>query len=400
MIVSSASANSMPPSPDMSPVRQEHDTIKNASPHSPEFSTKTNDSDINYSFGSEDVRMTYNSTTLSTPVSLKSGISDVRSTPASTPFRSCERPKSHPILKQNGEQLKSTHPVFSLAHQGGHVGKASHRRRASFEGLDSTGNPVRSDPFSNENERTDGSDTDSDIGTLSPESIKMNPIDVALSNSNNGDRSHPSACLFVASLSSAHSLESLRTAVMNLFVKWNPIDVTTHRDNSDRPYAFVQLRSYEDARDALMERRGALIYDRPVRCEHARVNRALFLASSSKHLGRREAENIFRKFGQLEFIICATISYGRGILKGWCAKFEYREDAIEAYFHLKPLEDCIIFYVQNPDPRIPISAENPSVFVRNLSPVGVTTDMLEKKFAEHGTVIDVEIMSRNDGGKL
>lgn len=75
--------------------------------------------------------------------------------------------------------------------------------------------------------------------------------------------------------------------MLTYYVQWNPIDVTAHRDSSDRPYAFVQLRSYEDARDALRERRGALVFDRPIRCEHARVNRALFLASSTnKYLNR------------------------------------------------------------------------------------------------------------------
>lgn len=46
----------------------------------------------------------------------------------------------------------------------------------------------------------------------------------------------------------------------------------------------------------------------------------------------QEAEKRFGKFGQLEFLIVATVPYGRGTLSGWCAKFEYREDAIEAYF--------------------------------------------------------------------
>ncbi|KAK9246839.1 hypothetical protein V1506DRAFT_117764 [Lipomyces tetrasporus] len=353
-------------------------------------------------FGSDDTRSDYSSnaiqypyTALSTPVSRKSMASETTSTPASTPFRSVERPKTLPVLKaQVTKTGRPANPVFSLDLDASPISLDEQSRFGDFDASD---NP-RAGRWTPTSKSDDGDSIPSD-STISPKAVLSLSAaaegDIQMTDVDTLDRSHPSACLFVASLSSAHTLESLRIAVMNVFAKWDPLDVTAHRDSSDRPYAFVQLRSYEDARDALRECRGALIFDRPIRCEHARVNRAIFLASASKHLLRRDAENIFKKFGQLEFLISATIQYGRGNVRGWCAKFEYREDAIEAYFNLKPNEDCIIFYVQNPDPRIPTSMDNSSIFIRNLDAARVTTELLQTRFDVYGRIIDIEILNRS-----
>ncbi|KAK9486552.1 hypothetical protein V1527DRAFT_495815 [Lipomyces starkeyi] len=401
--------NSEPPSPSLVPAGRANETsdMANNVTDSSDASRGTrpvmhDDADQGRCFGSDDTRSDFSSsaiqysyTALSTPVSRKSMASETTSTPASTPFRSVERPKALAILKtQVMETGRPANPIFSLDLEASPMSLDDQSHFGDFDASDNTNSGCWTP-----NPKSDDAESIRSDSTLSPKAVlglsSAAESDVHMTNVDAIDRSHPSACLFVASLSSAHTLESLRIAVMNVFAKWNPLDVTAHRDSSDRPYAFVQLRSYEDARDALRECRGALIFDRPIRCEHARVNRALFLASASRHLLRRDAENIFKKFGQLEFLISATIQYGRGNVRGWCAKFEYREDAIEAYFNLKPNEDCIIFYVQNPDPRIPTSMDNPSIFIRNLDSKRVTTELLQSRFATYGRIIDIELLNRS-----
>ncbi|KAK9432257.1 hypothetical protein V1505DRAFT_398685 [Lipomyces doorenjongii] len=401
--------NSEPPSPSLIAAGRANETsdMANNVTDSADANRDTrpvmhDDTDQGRCFGSDDTRSDFSSsaiqysyTALSTPVSRKSMASETTSTPASTPFRSVERPKTLAVLKsQVIETCRPANPIFSLDLDASPMSLDDRSHFGDFDSSDNTNSGCWTP-----NPKSDDAESIRSDSTLSPKAVlglsASAEKDVHMTYVDEIDRSHPSACLFVASLSSAHTLESLRIAVMNVFAKWNPLDVTAHRDSSDRPYAFVQLRSYEDARDALRECRGALIFDRPIRCEHARVNRALFLASASRHLLRRDAENIFKKFGQLEFLISATIQYGRGNVRGWCAKFEYREDAIEAYFNLKPNEDCIIFYVQNPDPRIPTSMDNPSIFIRNLDAKRVTTELLQSRFAKYGRIIDIELLNRS-----
>ncbi|KAK9476129.1 hypothetical protein V1514DRAFT_200566 [Lipomyces japonicus] len=326
------------------------------------------------------------STVLSTPISTQSNASYSRSTP-STPYRSAERFKSQTAAvaaTKDDFVLNTTHPVFSLA--------ADRRRHSLSEG---GRHPFDAEVVTDVDDLEDGVESSpSALSSLLEIRSEDGKSDVSMI-VDSSDRPHPSACLFVASLPSSHSLERLRDAVISAFAEWNPIDVTAHRDSSDRPYAFVQLRSYEDARDALQARRGSVILDRPIRCEHARVNRALFLASVSKTLNRLDAENFFKKFGELEFLICANTAYGNENLRGWCAKFEYREDAIDAYFNLKLEEDLIIFYAQNPDPKIPGTSDNNSIFIRNLHYRKVTTDVLEQRFSSYGKIISIEMIYKD-----
>ncbi|KAK7207535.1 hypothetical protein BZA70DRAFT_271566 [Myxozyma melibiosi] len=290
---------------------------------------------------------------LSTPVSKRSV--NFSSTPATTPYRSAERSR---------EEAHASEIEFS--------------------------SPDQEDCGKIQTGASDFTEQNTEIESRRSENTAQDDSMVIIVD----EKPHPSACIFVASLSSSHTLEDLKVAVSTVFTKWNPVDITVHRDSSDRPYAFVQLRSFEDARDALESRRGVIILDRPIRCEFARVNRSVFLASSKRIIDNDEAEAIFSKYGQLELLIVANVPYGRGILSGWCAKFEYREDAINAYFDLRIEKDLIIFYVQNPDPNIPASAENPAISIRNLDPKQVTVEMLENKFRPYGRVMDVQLLSR------
>ncbi|KAK9450992.1 uncharacterized protein V1518DRAFT_412265 [Limtongia smithiae] len=329
---------------------------------------------------SSDISVLYQSTALLTPVSRRSNTSEnLPSTPASTPLPSSERARRSRYARRNAAAISSPTKEDDESDREQESKLASSVAQLSFgDESDSNRSTVQTDLF--KREHAYGSDDEMRDVSLLPD-----------------ERPHPSACIFVASLSSSRPLDHLRLAVVAMFEQWGPLDVTVHRDNADRPYAFVQLRSFEDAREALESRRGQYIFDRPIRCEFARVNRSVFLASSKKTVTRREAETSFEKFGQLEFLISANVPYGRGLLRGWCAKFEYREDAIEAYFTLRPVKDLIVFYIQNPDPNIPASSENPSIFVRNLDPVKATSQLLHKKFDKYGRIRDIEIVNRASG---
>ncbi|KAK9471877.1 uncharacterized protein V1510DRAFT_178703 [Dipodascopsis tothii] len=331
----------------------------------------------------------YTSNTFSTPSSRQSGTSEMSSTPGTTPFISD---------RDHESKLDDTrHPVFSFSRDDQVTSNGTYVSQRMVDDREEI------DPFTGTQYRP--AELGCDLSRSASSALSDAPAMTSGPSGGNYDsasrsipvtevsRSHPSACLFVASLPSAQSLENLRNAVLEIFAKWNPIDVTAHRDSSDRPYAFVQLRSYEDARDALRERRGSLVFDRPIRCEHARVNRALFLTSSTNSLiSREDAERIFQKYGQLEMLIFSTITHGRNVLHGWCAKFEYREDAISAYLELRSNTNYQILYVQNPDPRIPVSADNPTLYIRGIDLCRVTKSQLEERFSKYGTILDIEIL--------
>ncbi|KAK9458938.1 uncharacterized protein V1516DRAFT_666589 [Lipomyces oligophaga] len=204
-------------------------------------------------------------------------------------------------------------------------------------------------------------------------------------------RNHPSACIFVASLAASYSLEDLKIAVSDAFKKWDPLDVTVHRDSMDRPYAFVQLANLEQARDAVTAHRGTILLQRPMRCELARVNRSVCLSSSSRSISMAEAEELFQEFGPLEYLICAQIQYAGNLLTGWCTRFEYREDAIAAYFSLKNDPDCdlTVSYIQNPDLSNPIHHDR-TIYIRNLN-VEVTEKDLREHFSVYGPISSVHI---------
>lgn len=52
-------------------------------------------------------------------------------------------------------------------------------------------------------------------------------------------------------------------------------------DSKNRPYAFVQYQTEKEAKEAIKNAQGALLNNRPIRCEPARVNRTLFLTPKS-----------------------------------------------------------------------------------------------------------------------
>lgn len=65
----------------------------------------------------------------------------------------------------------------------------------------------------------------------------------------------------------------------------NPTEVKVLVDTKNRPYAFVQYKTEKEAKFAIKVAQGALLNNRPIRCEHARVNRTLFLSPKFHNTG-------------------------------------------------------------------------------------------------------------------
>lgn len=94
--------------------------------------------------------------------------------------------------------------------------------------------------------------------------------------------SRPSSCVFVASLNAALSDDQLNNSVTRHFSQWGSICfVKVLRDLCERPYAFVQFNTDDDAKNAITHGQGSFLDHRYIRCEPARVNRTLFIYQSS-----------------------------------------------------------------------------------------------------------------------
>lgn len=61
----------------------------------------------------------------------------------------------------------------------------------------------------------------------------------------------------------------------------NKPDIKVLKDNRNRPYAFVQFETVDEAKTALKKVHGFILNRRPLRCERARVNRTIFISPKS-----------------------------------------------------------------------------------------------------------------------
>jgi RNA recognition motif-containing protein len=90
--------------------------------------------------------------------------------------------------------------------------------------------------------------------------------------------SRPSSCVFVASLNATLTDDQLNNSVTRHFAQWGSIAfVKVLRDLCERPYAFVQFNTDDDAKNAIAKGQGTYLDNRYIRCEPARVNRTLFV---------------------------------------------------------------------------------------------------------------------------
>lgn len=177
------------------------------------------------------------------------------------------------------------------------------------------------------------------------------------------------------------------------------------RDPSKRPYAFVQYTNDSDARNALNHAQHSVLDGRTIRCEPAKVNRTLYLATSDgTDVGLKEVKTVMASYGEVEQIIGNNDSAFRksNLNKAWFCKFAFRDDAIRAYANLRLRPEWIVEWAQNIEHPSEVTErqqenevviDNFSIFVGQLDD-RVTKEKLEERFSRHGNVADIVLVLR------
>lgn len=247
--------------------------------------------------------------------------------------------------------------------------------------------------------------------------------------------SRPSSCIFVASLAASLTDSELNASVTKEFNKYGKIiSVKVLRDPANRPYAFVQYASDEDALNALSQAQGTTLNDRNIRCERAKVNRTVFISSSFTNPleNKLTAENVIElmsKFGELEQVVPSRDQmykknyYPLEVASSWFVQYAYRDDAIRAYLQMKLNYDYMVEWAQNVEvpPRFnlllskakigelerlererlgkqPIFIDNKSIFIGQLN-FKVTKPLLLERFSKYGEIETCNLIHKQEQGK-
>lgn len=216
-------------------------------------------------------------------------------------------------------------------------------------------------------------------------------------------RGRPSACVFVASLSSNLSDEVLCESVTAHFKQWGDVIlVKVLRDPANRPYAFVQYRDEEDANKAILEGQHSILNGRTVRCEKARVNRTLYLQSPKPGMTQSQMKVLLNTFGEVERLVAVNSNFNiidsvDTLCTNWFAKFVYRQEAIGAFANLKTKERWFIEWAQNLEDgysSVPeVTIDKFSIFVGHLDS-RITKEELVERFEQHGEIKEAILVSR------
>lgn len=225
-------------------------------------------------------------------------------------------------------------------------------------------------------------------------------------------RGRPSSCVFVASLAASLTDDQLSMSVTKHFERWGELAlVKVLRDPSNRPYAFVQYTNDEDAQKALVNGHNSTLDGRTIRCEPAKVNRTLYIATcNGLNISSKELKDSLEHYGEIEQMMGNNDSQFRksNLNKAWFCKFAYRDDAIRAYANLRVSPDYIVEWAQNIDKPTPsitkfdsfsnsmpvepeIVIDKYSVFVGQLD-ASVTKDKLSERFSRHGKIEDIVLV--------
>jgi len=228
------------------------------------------------------------------------------------------------------------------------------------------------------------------------ESIRTPSPEEASSNNNNLDvnlKGPPQACLFVASLSPITTEESLQ----QFFLPYGEIVKTKIlKDRALRPYAFVQFKTVEVANEALQATHGQILDGRRLRVEKARVNRTLFIAKIDRNYSNTQVREICEEFGPVESVTIIRNHHTNQSKGCGFVKYEYREDAVEAFTNLKnssrKLPWVIEWATSTNDPDLQ-GLDKHNLFIGGLNP-RVTKDLLEERFSIHGKVESITLVNR------
>lgn len=224
-----------------------------------------------------------------------------------------------------------------------------------------------------------------------------------LTETDNETRGRPSACVFVASLSSSLTDDVLCQSVTAHFKQWGQVSlVKVLRDPANRPYAFVQYDTDEDANRAIMEGQHSILNGRTVRCEKARVNRTLYLQLPPPGMAQTKMKQLLDSFGEVERMVPVNDNFniiqpGDDTHTNWFSKFVYRQDAISAFANLKTRATWNIEWAQNLEDEysnVPeVTIDRFSIFVGHLDP-RITKDELVERFEKHGKIKEAILVNR------
>ncbi|KAF4924400.1 Meiotic activator RIM4 [Colletotrichum viniferum] len=109
------------------------------------------------------------------------------------------------------------------------------------------------------------------------------------------------ACIFVANLPEHREDYTLEAAVTKEFQRFGVVFVKIRRDTNGMPFAFVQFTNDENANEARIEGKGAMILGRPCRTETVRANRTYIIYRRNRTaITVEEANELLTPFGDLE----------------------------------------------------------------------------------------------------
>lgn len=173
------------------------------------------------------------------------------------------------------------------------------------------------------------------------------------------------------------------------------------RDPSNRPYAFVQYSNDADAKRALREGQHSVLDGRTIRCEPAKVNRTLYIATCNDlEISLKDIKEIIGQYGEIEQVVGDNDSTYRksNINRAWFCQFAYRDDAIRAYANLRLSPDWIVEWAQNiehpsEDKQEPVEIDKCSIFVGQLDGK-VTKELLNDRFSRHGKINEIVLVLR------
>ncbi|CDO96205.1 unnamed protein product [Kluyveromyces dobzhanskii CBS 2104] len=292
--------------------------------------------------------------------------------------------------------------------------------------LDDSLSDILPDQLSDIASETD-TDSDGDTANLLDEPSPRSSDDPSFS--------RPSSCIFVASLAAALTDSELNASVSKEFAKYGKIvSVKVLRDPANRPYAFVQYTSDEDALNALSQAQGTTLNNRNIRCERAKVNRTVFVSSNfanplESKLTVEKVVDFMCKFGELEQVVPSRDQlykknyYPSEVANSWFIQYAYRDDAIRAYLQMKLSYEYMVEWAQNVDvparfnlllskarinemerserERIgkqPIFIDNKSIFIGQLN-FKVTKPSLLERFTTYGEIDNCNLIHKQEQGK-
>lgn len=212
----------------------------------------------------------------------------------------------------------------------------------------------------------------------------------------------PSSCVFVASLRSSRSDDSLCRSVTKHFEEFGPlVSVKVLRDPANRPYAFVQYTNDHDCKLAIELAHNSIMDGRKLRCEAAKVNRTLFV-TALREVTLAQMQEMTSLYGETDLLIASNRN-GKALKEvqpdeaamNWYVKFTYRDDAIRAFATLTDHSDYTVEWAQNIDDveLKTCQIDKCSIYVSQLSSRVEEKDIVDR-FSSHGVIRYVNIVHR------